>query len=79
MATGTKFVQRVMDHTGDTRHEFDPANAAEVATAMARFTELTGEKKYSAAKRRPDGQLEKVRAFDPSEQETVFHPPLQGG
>jgi hypothetical protein len=34
--------QIVMDHTGDTRHEFDPTNAAAVAEAEARFKALTG-------------------------------------
>jgi hypothetical protein len=32
--------QIVMDHTGDTRHQFDPAAAA--AEAEARFKELMG-------------------------------------
>jgi hypothetical protein len=35
--------QIVMDHTGDTRHQFDPADAAAVAKAEARFKRLTGE------------------------------------
>jgi hypothetical protein len=30
-----------MDFTGDTRHEFDPADAAQVAEALARFNQLT--------------------------------------
>ena len=34
--------QIVMDITGDTRHEFDPLDAAAVAKALARFKELTG-------------------------------------
>ena len=34
--------QIVMDATGDTRHEFDPADAAAVAEAENRFRELTG-------------------------------------
>jgi hypothetical protein len=33
---------KVIDRTGDTRHEFDPADAAAVAEAEARFKELTG-------------------------------------
>jgi hypothetical protein len=32
--------QIVMDHTGDTRHQFDPVDAA--AVAEVRFKELTG-------------------------------------
>jgi hypothetical protein len=34
--------QIVMDHTGDTRHQFDPADASAVAEAERRFKELTG-------------------------------------
>jgi hypothetical protein len=37
-----KEVQIVMDHTGDTRHQFDPGPARAVAQAEARFKELTG-------------------------------------
>jgi hypothetical protein len=39
-----------MDHTGDTRHQFDPAEAAAVADAERRFKELTGYG-FTAAKR----------------------------
>ena len=34
--------QIAMDHTGHTRHQFDPADAAAVAKAEVRFKELTG-------------------------------------
>ena len=34
--------QIVMDRTGDTRHQFDPGDAAAVLDAEARFKELTG-------------------------------------
>jgi hypothetical protein len=34
--------QIVMDHTGDTRHQFDQADAGAVAEAERRFKELTG-------------------------------------
>jgi len=35
-------VQIVLDHTGDTRHEFDPADTTALAAAEARFRDLTG-------------------------------------
>ena len=35
-------VQIVMDRSGDTRHEFDGADAKAVALAERRFKELTG-------------------------------------
>ena len=34
--------QIIMDSHGDTRHEFDPADAASVVGAEVRFRELTG-------------------------------------
>jgi hypothetical protein len=49
--------QIVMDHTGDTRHQFDPADAAAVAKAEARFKKLTGAG-FTAAKRLGEGKSE---------------------
>jgi hypothetical protein len=70
--------QIVMDATGDTRHEFDAADAAEVAEAEGRFKQLTGAG-FTAAMRQADGRSELLRTFDPSAEETVFFPRLQGG
>jgi hypothetical protein len=70
--------QIVMNVTGDTRHEFDPADAAAVAEASTRFKELTGAG-YTAAVRRGAGASELLRNFDPAAGETVFFPRLRGG
>jgi hypothetical protein len=70
--------QIVMDATGDTRHEFDAADAIAVAEAERRFKRLTGAG-FTAAARRGDGRSELLRSFDPSAEETVFFPRLQGG
>jgi hypothetical protein len=70
--------QIVMDATGDTRHEFDPADAAAVAEALARFKELTGAG-FTAAVRRGTGTSELIRDFDPAADETLFFPRLRGG
>jgi hypothetical protein len=70
--------QIVMDHTGDTRHQFDPADAAAVAEAEVRFKELTGAG-FIAAKRLDDGKSEVIRRFDPTAEETLFIPRLIGG
>jgi hypothetical protein len=40
----------VMDHTGDSRHQFDPTNNIEVLEAQSRFHELI-KSGYTAAKR----------------------------
>lgn len=68
----------VMDHTGDTRHEFDAADKVALAEAEARFKELTGAG-FTASKRVGSGQTELLRTFDPAAEEVLFFPRLQGG
>jgi hypothetical protein len=70
--------QIVMDHTGDTRHQFDPADVVAVAEAERRFGELTGAG-FTAAKRLGGGKSEVLRSFDPTAEETLFIPRLKGG
>ena len=70
--------QIVMDITGDTCHEFDPADAHAVAEAFARFEALTSEG-FTAAVRTGSGTSELVRDFDPAAKETLFFPRLRGG
>lgn len=71
-------IQRVMDRTGDSRFEFDPSNAAAVAEAEKRFTELTGTG-FRAAEKTGEGHSRLIRGFDPNVEETVFIQPLVGG
>jgi hypothetical protein len=71
-------IQIVMDRTGDSRHQFDPSDAREVAKAERRFRELT-DAGFTAATRTGPGQVSQVRSFDPSAEETVFFPRLVGG
>jgi hypothetical protein len=70
--------QIVMDATGDTRHHFDADDRAAVTEAEQRFVELT-RAGYIAAKRTGSGTSEVVRKFDPTAEETLFIPRLQGG
>jgi hypothetical protein len=71
--------QIVMDHTGDARHQFDPADAAGVAEAEARFKELTGAGFTAAERTTGPGQSKVVTNFDPAAEETLFIPRLKGG
>jgi len=71
-------VQRVMDHTGDTRHEFKLDDADGIAAAEKRFKELTGVG-FTAAERTGNGESKVVRSFNPNAEETIFVPRLQGG
>jgi hypothetical protein len=70
--------QIVMDHTGDTRHQFDPADVRAVAGAERRFKELTGAG-FTATKRLGEGKSEVLKNFDSTAEETLFIPRLQGG
>jgi hypothetical protein len=70
--------QILMDVTGDTRYEFDPADAAAVAEALARFNQLS-DAGFTAAVRTGQGSSQLVRHFDPDADETVFFPRLRGG
>jgi hypothetical protein len=70
--------QIVMDHTVDSRHQFDPADAAAVAEAEERFKMLTGAG-FTAAKRLSEGKSEVLKSFDPTAEKTLFIPRLKGG
>ena len=70
--------QIVMDHTGDSRHHFDPKDAEAVAKAERRFKELT-ESGFIAAERVSAGQSRRVKSFNPAAEETLFFPRLVGG
>jgi hypothetical protein len=68
--------QIVMDHTGDTRHVFEPMKA--VAKAEHRFRQLTSVG-FTAAVRMESGDVAVTRSFDPKAEETLFFPQLIGG
>ena len=70
--------QIVMDQTGDQRHKFDANDREALARAKGRFRELTG-KGFIAAKRTGPGETFRIRAFDPTAEETLFFPRLVGG
>jgi hypothetical protein len=70
--------QIIMDTSGDTRHQFDAADASAVAEAKRRFSELIGAG-FIAAKRTGNGTSELIRQFDPTAKETLFIPRLVGG
>ena len=71
-------IQIVMDHSGDSRHPFNPDDAQELAKAERRFYELTNIG-FTAAVRTGPGRVLQIRSFDPSAEETIFFPRLVGG
>jgi len=72
-------LQIVIDSTGDTRHEFDPTDVASLASAEARFQELTGKGFRAVALGRDGAPGQLIRTFDPGAEQTLFVPQLQGG
>jgi hypothetical protein len=72
-------LQIVMDSNGDTRHEFDPKDLSSLATAEARFQELTGKGFRAVALGKDGAPGELMRTFDPRAAQTLFMPQLQGG
>jgi hypothetical protein len=70
--------QIVMDHTGDTRHQFDAADVEALHKAEERFRSLT-KVGFTAAVRTPSGAVALTRTFDPTAEETLFYPRLVGG
>ena len=71
--------QVILDGSGDTRHVFDPLNSEEVDRAEERFHALTA-KGFKAVALGRDGQPGMLlRSFDPTVEQTLFIPQLQGG
>ena len=72
-------VQIVMDRSGDTRHEFDAADAEAVARAERRFQELTGKGLRAVALGKEGSPGTLMLNFDPTVEQSLFIPQLQGG
>jgi hypothetical protein len=70
--------QIIMDHNGDTRHNFDAKDANALLEAEHRFKALTGAG-FTAATRSADREPVLTRTFDPNAEETLFFPRLVGG
>jgi hypothetical protein len=70
--------QIIMDHNGDTRHNFDANDAKTLLEAERRFKALTGAG-FTAATRSTSGDPVVTRKFDPTVEETLFFPRLVGG
>jgi hypothetical protein len=70
--------QIVMDHNGDTRHNFDAKDAKALLKAERRFKALTGAG-FTATIRTADKEPVVTRTFDPTAEETLFFPRLVGG
>jgi hypothetical protein len=70
--------QVVMDHSGDTRYDFDANSPQALQEAEERFRQLTGVG-FTAATRNSSGEPVVTGRFDPAAEETLFFPRLVGG
>lgn len=70
--------QIVMDHSGDSRHQFTADDLESVARAERRFNKLIG-RGFTAAVRVGPGEVRRVTTFDPTAEETLFFPRLVAG
>ena len=71
-------IQIVINNSGDSRFEYDPADDDAVAMATERSKELIG-LGYTAAERTASGRSRKVTEFDPTATKVLFMPRLVGG
>ena len=72
-------IQIVMNGSGDTRHEFDVADAKALRRAEARFRELTG-RGFRAVALGENGEPNALmREFEPQVKRSLFVPQLEGG
>jgi hypothetical protein len=67
-----------MDHTGDTRYQFEADDLKAAAKAEARFKALTSVG-FTAAVRDATGEATVTRSFDLTAKETLFYPRIIGG
>ena len=69
----------IMDHTGHSTIEFDPADTVQLTEAMARFKALTGAGGVAATRRAGETDYQVVKKFEDTWDETLFVPQMRGG
>jgi hypothetical protein len=69
----------VMDRTGHSVIQFDPTKTVDIKEAMERFDKLTKEGHTAATRSAGETDYKLTKAFDPTADETLFVPQLQGG
>lgn len=70
----------VLDHTGDTRHMWDPDNADEVRAARSTFDMLKAKGHTAYTVNEDDGEKGRViREFDPKAGKMIMVPKVVGG
>ena len=66
----------VMDYSGHSTVEFKPSETTE---AMAKFNEIVATGSTAATRKAGDKDYTVTKSFDPTADETLFVPRMQGG
>lgn len=74
-----KITYTVMSRKGDESFSFDTATKLGVTEAEQKFNEIMGLGHLPIATDPKTGEKRAYRKFDPTIEDTVFRPPLQGG
>lgn len=69
----------VLDHTGDSRIQWDRRNSDEIAVARSRFNELRAKGYLAYRVNRSGNQGEVLDTFDPTAERIILHAPMVGG
>lgn len=71
---------RILDHTGDTKVEWDILDPASVAEVKAKFDQVLAESRGLAYRTDANGgNAEKITEFDESAPQIIISPQLVGG
>jgi len=69
---------RIMDMTGHSEIDFGESKA-DIDRAMEKFAELVGKGHAPASRKNGESDYTVNRSFDPTADETLFVPAMQGG
>lgn len=67
---------QILDHTGHTQLDFDKSQTTE---AMEKFNEIVATGATAATRKANQKDYTVTRSFDPTADETLFIPRMQGG
>ncbi len=69
----------IMDYSGHSTIEFDPANTADLDAAVARFNALRKEGHTAATRKAGESDYTVIRDFKDTQDETIVTMPKAGG
>ena len=79
VAVAERSTLHIMDHTGHTTKEWDPAVASEVEAARAAFNQMKGRGYLAYSVNTKGDKGEVIKGFDPNAESIVMSPQMIGG